>query len=74
MDAKTTALALVDFVAADSAFKADVIDEIIDALIGTDPTAVVQGIKGIPPEMVELISDGISDALKNAIKAKLGAA
>lgn len=71
MDAKTTATALIEFVTSGAADKADVIDEIIDQLIGTDPGAIVSNIKGLPAEFVELVSDGISDALKTAIKAKL---
>jgi len=69
-DAKITAAALIAFVGSDKNFKADVIDEIVDQLIGTDPTAVVGSIKGLPAELVELVSDGISDALKDALKKK----
>ncbi len=68
---KVCAQVLFEFVTSDATYKADVVDEAIDMLIGTDPTALVKGIKGLPAEMVELVSDGISDALKAAIKAKL---
>ena len=67
---KDMATALVEFVKSDPAYKADVVDEVIDELIGTEQTALVKNIRGIPAEMVELISDGLSDAIKEAIKKK----
>ncbi len=72
MVAKETALALIELVKADKAFQIEVADELIDALIGNDPTAIVKEIKGIPADLVEVVSDGLADALKAALKQKLG--
>jgi len=72
MDAKETALAMIEFVTSDKSFKADVVDEVIDLLLGDDPTAIVKSIKGIPSSMVEMITDGISDALKTELKKRWG--
>lgn len=72
MDAKVTALAIIDVIEGDKAFKADVIDELVDALIGDDPTALIKNVKGLPSGMVEVISDGVSDAIKEALKKKWG--
>lgn len=73
MDAKTTATAILELLEGDKALKVDTAGELVDQLFGTDPTALVKNIKGLPAEYVELVTDGIITELKEALAAKLGA-
>ena len=53
-------------------YRAAVGGEIFDLLIGTDPTALVRDIKGVPAELVEVIGDGIKEAVVAQILARWG--
>lgn len=73
MDPKAAAKNLVETLAivlsSDNAFKAETAAAIVDELLGTDPHAFLRQVKGIPPELFEMISDGIVQAIKaEAIK------
>ena len=73
MDPKEAAAQLVNALAftlaADTAYKAEVAAAIVDEMLGTNPHAIVSQIRGIPPELFELISDGLVQAIKaEAIK------
>ena len=74
--AQETAIKLVeaveDIIASDTTYKAEVASAIVDALLGTDKTAIVSKIQGIPPELFEIIGDGIVNAVKEAVLARLG--
>jgi hypothetical protein len=76
-DPKVTAEKLVsgtfEVLEGDAAYKAKVAAQIVDQLIGSDPNALVRSISGMPEEMVELVSDGIVQALENAVLKRLTA-
>lgn len=55
----------------DAAYKAKVVAQIVDQMIGSDPHALVTSIPGIPTALVETISDGLVSALEAAILKKL---
>jgi hypothetical protein len=50
----------------DPAYRARVVRTIIDNLVGNDPRAIVSNIKGLPADMVELVTDAIFDAIEAA--------
>jgi len=53
-------------------YQADVAAAIVDQLFGSDPHALVRGIAGIPESMVEMITDGLIKALRDAVKKRIG--
>jgi len=65
--------AAFELIAGDNAYKARVVAQVLDNLIGNDPHAVVASIKGLPAEMVELMSDALIDAIEKGVLAKLNA-
>ena len=73
---KETAAKLLDgtfeFIENDTPYKAKVAAQLVDQLIGNDPHALVRSIAGIPEDLVEVISDGIVNALEQAVLVRLG--
>ncbi|HZL92748.1 MAG TPA: hypothetical protein VFB99_03855 [Vicinamibacterales bacterium] len=57
----------------DNAYRAKFAAGCVDALIGTDPQAVLQHIPGLSPEMTETLSDALIGALEQAILDRLNA-
>lgn len=55
----------------DTAYKAQVVAQIVDQMIGSDPRALVRSIAGVPEVLVEAISDGLVMALEAAIMKRL---
>lgn len=72
-DAKLTAQAILEMIEGPKQLKIDTAGELIDQLFGTDATAIVKNIKGLPAEYVELVSDGLIAELKKALAARMGA-
>lgn len=74
-DPKLTAEKLVtgvfDVLEGDNVFKAEVAGEVVDQLIGSDPHALVRSISGVPESMVEMISDGLVNALKAQVLKRI---
>jgi len=65
--------AVFEVLEGDNAYKAKTAAAVVDQLIGSDPHALVSSIAGMPPALVETISDGIVQALEAAILKRLEA-
>lgn len=61
---------VVDTLKSDATYKAKVGRGILDGLIGTDRNAIVSEIKGVPAEMVELVTDQLFDMIEAALIKK----
>ena len=63
--------AVFEVLEGDNEYKAKVVAGIVDQMIGSDPHALVSSIAGMPPALVETVSDGIIQALEAAILKRL---
>ena len=55
----------------DAAFKAEVVGDSIDLLVGNDPTALVRNAPGLSPDMLEAVSDFVIKQLKAQVLKRL---
>lgn len=74
-DPKTVATNMIDGTMAvltgTPQFKADVVGEVVDQLLGDDPHALVRGAPGLPPAMFEPMSDWVILQLKVQLLKRL---
>ena len=72
---KATATKLVEgfdeLFAGNSQFKADVVADIGDLLIGNDRTALLQSAPGLTPDMLEAVSDFVFTQLAAQVRKRL---
>ncbi len=70
-----TAMKLVegvgDMFKGDTDYKAQVVEQVIDKLLGTDDTALVKTIGGLPAEYFEMVTDGIVKSFGAKVREKL---
>ncbi len=59
------------FIAADRQNSAEIIGNVVDLLLGTDPTALVTKVPGLTPTMFELLTDAIKDLAVDKIKSSM---